>query len=192
MELPANHLLWLVPKHYRHAVVHQRGYEVFIEFPNAFGRRIHDPAVPLLALPKFLLRFFALSEFALKPLVGLFEALAGHAEFLERARVGDDAADVVGINVSPNLCLIRHVGAGEHRNDSHHLTVVNYRPAMEPADFLRLEPFEGTEFARILVQIVQHDLVANQHDFAGDADAQWNTRQVVGPGEIFHSCVAVR
>ena len=74
---------------------------LLIEFPNALGRRIHDPAVPLFAFPEFLLRFFALSQFPLKPLVGLLEAFACHADFLEGARVGDGRSYVISENRAP-------------------------------------------------------------------------------------------
>jgi hypothetical protein len=57
--------------------------------------------MPLFALPEFLFRLFAFSELKLKPLVGLLEALACHADFLEGARVGDGSADVISENMAP-------------------------------------------------------------------------------------------
>src|SRR5271165_5922486 len=113
MELPAQYLLWLVPEHFRHTPVNQRGYELFIEFPNAFGCCINEPAVPLLALPKFLLRFFALSEFPHKPLVGLFETFACHADFFERAGVGDGRSYVMSENRAPGPeFLLKRLASG--------------------------------------------------------------------------------
>ena len=105
MELPAHHLLWFVPEHFRHAPVHQGGCELLIEFPNALGRRIHNPAVPLFAFPEFLLRFFALSQFPLKRLVGLLEAFACHADFLKGARVGDGRSYVISDNSVPTAAV---------------------------------------------------------------------------------------
>src|SRR5208282_196680 len=101
MELPAHHLLWSVPKHFRHAPVHQRGYVLFIEFPNALGRCIHETAIPLFAVPEFLLRFFVLSEFPLKRPVGLLEAFACQADLLKSARVGDGRSYVISENRAP-------------------------------------------------------------------------------------------
>src|SRR5271165_1141871 len=113
MELPVLHLLWFVPKHFRHARVHQRGYVMLIEFPNSLGSCIHEPAIPLFAVPEFPLRFFVFGEFPLKALVGLLKTFACHADFFERARVGDGRSYVSSENRAPGLeFLLKRLASG--------------------------------------------------------------------------------
>ena len=128
---------------------------------------------------------FGLHDLFLQIGVLLFELRFQALDFLEGARVGDGPGDVIGKNASPHFRALRHVRAAEHGDEPKDFAFINNRHAVIAADFFRLEPGNIGEFARILVQIAQHDLLARRGNFSGGADADGNPCKAIRHAHIF-------
>ena len=128
---------------------------------------------------------FGFDNFFLKIGVLLFELRFQALDFLEGARVGDGAGDVIGKDASPYFRAFRHVRAAEHGDEPKDFAFVNDGYAVIATDFFGLKPGDIGEFAGILVQIAQHDLLAGRNNFPGGADAEGNPRKPIGHAQVF-------
>src|SRR5579859_3638117 len=80
-----------------------------------------------------------------------FEAL----DFLERPRVGDGGAEVIGVNLVPGTSILRPAGAGKNGEHSQDFAPKRDGRSRVGSNFFRLQKFQSGKFAVSLRRILQ-------------------------------------
>ncbi len=91
---------------------------------------------------------FGLHHFFFQVSVLHFELRLETLNFLERPRVGDGRAEVIGENLLPGMSVFREVGAGKNGKHSQHFASKRDGRSHASSNFFRLQEFQPGKFSR--------------------------------------------
>ena len=131
-----------------------------------------DDVLQRVALADQLTEGFGLHHFFLQVSVLHLELCLETLDFLERPRVGDGSAEVIGENPLPGMSVFREAGAGKNDEHSQHFASKRDGRCCASPDFFRQQELEPGKFSTNLICILEIGQTPLRGNPSDKADAQ--------------------